>query len=59
MIQDICNCYMYLCAPKEDMNDYEEKLLDKCFDVNYEPLHLAKTVPYEPPFTYIKNTQVN
>lgn len=57
MLQDICNYYMYLCASEEDIKYYEEKLLDKCFDNSYEPVHLVATATYEPPFAYIKNTQ--
>lgn len=58
MLQDICNCYISLCGTEGDIKDYEEKLLEKCFDDNFEPVHLASTlVSYEPPFVYIKNTQ--
>ncbi len=57
MLQDICNCYMYLCSSKETMKEYEEKLLEKCFDANdkFELGHTQYQV-YEPPFvTDIKN----
>jgi hypothetical protein len=68
LIQDICNelyamnCYMhYFCTSKEDLKDYEEKLLDKCFDKEYTYPQLGETqCCYEPPLphfsTYIKNT---
>jgi len=39
------------------MKDYEERLLEKCFDVSFEPVHLGNTNAYEPPFAYIKNRQ--
>lgn len=57
MLQDICNCYMYLCSSKETIKEYEEKLLEKCFDQNdrFELGHTQYQV-YEPPFvTDIKN----
>ena len=57
MLQDICNCYMYLCSSEVEMKDYEERLLEKCFDVSFEPVHLGNTNAYEPPFAYIKNRQ--
>ena len=50
--QDICNYYMYLCGNKEDVKNYEEQLLDKCFDKNYEKLNLDTTHTYSPPFVY-------
>lgn len=53
ILQDICNCYMYLCSNKEELKDYEEKLLDKCFDINYERCTMYCT-QYEaptPPFS--------
>jgi hypothetical protein len=55
MIQNIQNCYMYYlvtlgCMQKEDLNDYEEKLLQKCFDNNYDRIDLGKTDVYIPPF---------
>jgi predicted DNA-binding ArsR family transcriptional regulator len=37
-LQDLCNCYMYLCSSKEDMKDYEERLLQKCFDECAPPM---------------------
>jgi hypothetical protein len=44
-IQDIYNCYMNMCTTKENIKDYEEKLLEKCFDHEYEKMHEA------PPFS--------
>ncbi len=44
---------MYLCSNKEELKDYEEKLLDKCFDINYERCTMYCT-QYEaptPPFS--------
>jgi hypothetical protein len=35
---------------KEDLNDYEEKLLQKCFDNDYDQIDLGKTDAYIPPF---------
>ena len=52
--QDICNYYMYLCGNKEDIKTYEEQLLDKCFDKNYETLNLDTIQTYSPPFVYTK-----
>ena len=49
-MQDICNCYMFLCANEENIKDYEEKLLEKCFDQEYK-IDLGHTYnTYEPPF---------
>lgn len=50
--QDIYNYYMYFCSNKEDLKNYEEKLLEKCFDNNYEDLNLGNTHAYSPPFIY-------
>lgn len=44
--QDICNYYMYLCGNNEVVKTYEEQLLDKYFDKNYE------TLTDIPPFVY-------
>jgi hypothetical protein len=45
---------MYLCsnfyANKEDLRDYEEKLLEKCVNNNYEELNLRNIQTYSPPF---------
>jgi len=38
------------CMQKEDLNDYEEKLLQKCFDSNWDKIDLGKTDAYMPPF---------
>jgi len=50
----ICYYYMYLCsnfyANKEDLRDYEEKLLEKCVNNNYEELNLRNIQTYSPPF---------
>lgn len=50
--QDICNCYMYLFSNKEDLKNYEETLLEKCFDNSYEEFNLGNTQVYNPPFIY-------
>lgn len=54
MLQDIYNYYMYLCTcSKEDLKDYEEKLLEKCFDNSNDHFVLGRTdVCYEPPFLH-------
>jgi hypothetical protein len=52
--QDICNYYMYLCGNKESVKTYEEQLLDKCFDKNYETLNLDTIQTCSPPFVYTK-----
>ena len=49
MLQDLCNCYMYLFATPENLKDYEEKLLEKCFDNTYD-IAIGHTQAYEPPF---------
>lgn len=61
MLQDICNC-IYICRGERAAKDYEEKLLEKCFDNAYlQPLNLGATTTqyhsYEPPFAtnYIKS----
>ncbi len=49
--RDICNLYVYLCYKNnDDINDYEQQLLDKCFDKQYEQFNLGETVTYSPPF---------
>jgi hypothetical protein len=50
--QDICNYYMYLCGIKEDLKTYEEQLLDKCFNKNYETLNFDTTETYSPQIIY-------
>jgi hypothetical protein len=45
---------MYLCGNKEGVKTYEEQLLDKCFDKNYETLNLDTIQTYSPPFVYTK-----
>jgi hypothetical protein len=45
---------MYFCGNKEDLKTYEEQLLDKCFDKNYETLNLDTTQTCSPPFVYTK-----
>jgi hypothetical protein len=51
LLQDICNCYMSLCSTDEQLKDYEEKLLEKCcekeFDLNL--INTMYTAEYEPP----------
>ena len=49
-IHDICGCYMSIFDSQDDINDYEEKLLEKCFDNNYENFEMGQTVSYAPPF---------
>ena len=50
---DVCNCYMYLFAEREELKDYEEKLLQKCFDHQSHECTLGHTqyYAYEPPFS--------
>jgi hypothetical protein len=43
---------MYLFSNKEDLKNYEETLLDKCFDNSYEDFNLGNTQVYNPPFIY-------
>jgi hypothetical protein len=45
---------MYLCGIKEGVKTYEEQLLDKSFDKNYETLNLDTIQTYSPPFVYTK-----
>jgi hypothetical protein len=62
-LQDICNelnCHIQsMCNTEESLRDYEEKLLDKCFDPQYPNIVLGQTTMYyEPPFCLdIKNNQ--
>lgn len=49
LLQDICNCYMSLCSTGEQLKDYEEKLLEKCFDKEYETNNTMYATDYEPP----------
>jgi hypothetical protein len=48
-----------MCNTEESLRDYEEKLLDKCFDPQYPNIVLGQTTMYyEPPFCLdIKNNQ--
>jgi hypothetical protein len=60
-LPDVWNCIYYIayCGKKEDLQDYEERLLEKCFDNTcYAPPDLVHTqYYYEPPFSVdIKNT---
>ncbi len=48
-IRDFCNCYMQLCSSKETIQDYEEKLLEKCFDKEFEYKTPLYSTQYEPP----------
>ncbi len=56
MLRDICNLYMYFCASSQNLREYEERLLDKCFDNEYD-IHVGSTMAYEPPLADIKNTE--
>lgn len=51
LLQDIRNCYMSLCSTDEQLKDYEEKLLERCcekeFDLNL--INTMYTAEYEPP----------
>lgn len=56
-LRDICsnfNSYIIsICSTSKNLKDYEEKLLDKCFDHQYQAqdIPLGKTTMYyEPPF---------
>lgn len=55
-LRDICNCYMYLCSSEETLQDYEERLLEKCFDKEYEHQTKLHATEYEPPPFAILNT---
>jgi hypothetical protein len=61
LLPDLRNCIYYLahCGRPEDLHDYEEKLLEKCFDNTYyaSPDIGHTQYCYEPPFGLdIKNT---
>ena len=57
MYQDICNVCRGICHSKESLKDYEEKLLDKCFDHAYDTgITLGMIEVYEPPFLGLVNT---
>lgn len=49
LMQDVCNCYMYLCSTEGQLKDYEEKLLEKCFDNEYDIENTMYATQYEPP----------
>ena len=56
MYRDICNLFKGICYPEESLRDYEEKLLDKCFDNAYETgINLGHSEVYEPPFLGLVN----
>ena len=51
MYVDLCNLFRGLCYSQETLRDYEERLLDKCFDHNYDiALGSSEIQCYEPPF---------
>lgn len=50
--QDICNCCMNLFYNNEDLKNYEETLLEKCFDNSNEEFNFGNTQVYNPPFIY-------
>ena len=50
MLRDICHVCVSICGTPDQISDYEEKLLEKCFDRKYEQqVNFSNTV-YEPPF---------
>lgn len=50
MYRDVCNICISIFGTSEDINDYEEKLLEKCFDKTYDAsFNLVNTQYYEPP----------
>jgi hypothetical protein len=48
---------MYLCSSEESLYDYEERLLEKCFDKEYEHQTKLHATEYEPPPFAIYNNQ--
>lgn len=62
MMQDLQNCYVYYvnhlafvgctCLQRQTLQEYEEQLLEKCFDRQYDNLQLGETQAYVPPFIY-------
>jgi hypothetical protein len=49
MYRGICNICISIFGTPDDISDYEEKLLEKCFDKTYDaPFNLINT-QYEPP----------
>jgi hypothetical protein len=49
ILQNIHNCYMSLCSNSEQLKDYEEKLLEKCCDKEFDLINTMYTSQYEPP----------
>jgi hypothetical protein len=54
---DVHNCYIQICGNNEDIKDYEESLLQKCFDNQQEDLGHTEYRAYEPPFC-IQNQKI-
>lgn len=46
---DICNLCVTMFGSPENIKDYEEKLLEKCFDTQYEQQINLINTQYEPP----------
>jgi hypothetical protein len=45
-LQDIYNCYMNVCATTDSINDYEEKLLEKCVNNDYDYEKMLEAPPF-------------
>lgn len=59
MLRDMCNCFMNICGTEQDIKEYEERLLAKCFDNINNNIDIGQTQAYEPPFVDIKNNIYN
>lgn len=52
MLEDICPICISIFGSKDNINDYEEKLLQKCFDNHYEEQINLINTQYEPPLPF-------
>jgi len=49
MLENICNLCISIFGNEKIINDYEERLLEKCFDKQYEQQINLVNTQYEPP----------
>lgn len=49
MLHDVCHVCISMCGTPDQISDYEEKLLEKCFDKAYEQQINLVNTQYDPP----------
>ncbi len=50
MLREMYHICLTVCGRPDQISDYEEKLLEKCFDKKYEQQINFVSTQYEPPF---------